>query len=43
MAQSDLIHLTGNGYRYLGDLFFEAFLKKYDSFVQNNLSYLSYE
>lgn len=43
MAQRDLIHLTNTGYTYLGDLFFEAFLKKYDSFLITPFANFSYE
>lgn len=43
MAQRDHIHLNNAGYKYLGDLFFDAFLTKYESFVQNPLSDLTYE
>lgn len=33
LAQKDLIHLTAAGYRYMGDLFFDAFLKRYENFI----------
>ncbi len=31
LAQRDLIHLTGKGYRLVGDLFTDAFIRRYDS------------
>lgn len=43
LAQRDLIHLTNAGYTYLGDLFFDAFLKKYESFILTPFANFSYE
>jgi lysophospholipase L1-like esterase len=43
LAQKDLIHLTFNGYKYMGDLFFDAFLKRYEAFVASPLANLQYE
>ena len=34
LAKSDKIHFTSEGYILLGDLFFNAFLKAYDNFIE---------
>lgn len=33
MAARDRVHLTGTGYRLLGDLMFNAFIKKYEDYL----------
>ncbi|MEC9159420.1 MAG: GDSL-type esterase/lipase family protein [Bacteroidota bacterium] len=36
LAKTDKIHLTTKGYKLSGDLFFEAFIKSYKSYIQKN-------
>lgn len=37
MAHTDFLHFTRKGYEYQGQLLFNAFLKTYDKFIENNL------
>ena len=34
LAKRDRIHFTRNGYLLMGDLFFNAFLKSYDDYLE---------
>lgn len=43
LAQRDLVHLNNAGYTYLGNLFFDAFLTKYEDFISSPFATLSYE
>jgi hypothetical protein len=38
LAKKDKIHFTNQGYVLLGDLFFNAFLKAYDNFIESKNS-----
>jgi hypothetical protein len=38
LAQHDKIHFTREGYLLLGDLFFTAFMQKFEEFIQNEKS-----
>ena len=35
LAKRDRIHFTGKGYLLQGDLFFNAFLKSYDHYIDD--------
>jgi len=36
LAKNDLIHLTYDGYNLIGDLLFEAFMKSFINYIENN-------
>ena len=36
LAKKDLIHLTYDGYNLIGDLLFEAFMKSYINYIEDN-------
>ena len=36
LAKNDLIHLTYDGYNLIGDLLFEAFMRSYINYIENN-------
>lgn len=43
LAQADLIHLTTKGYLLMGDLFFNAFIKKYEDYLKHPLSKIPHD
>ena len=36
LAKNDLIHLSYDGYNLIGDLLFEAFMKSFINYIENN-------
>jgi len=43
MAARDHVHLSNSGYRLLGDLMFNAFIRKYEDYLKTPIAHLKHE